>query len=98
MSDAATTASPPGAAPALDPLAVVRSRSYLSALMLAALLGVPISAAAYGFLALVSKIQTSVFLDLPKNLFGSTVPAWWPIPFLLLCGLLVGLTIRRFPG
>jgi hypothetical protein len=30
-----------------DPLAVVRSRRYLSLLVLAAILGVPISAAAY---------------------------------------------------
>ena len=25
-------------------------------------------------------------------------PAWWPIPFVALCGLLVGLTIRYLPG
>ena len=35
-------------APALDPLVVVRSRSYLAALVLAAVLGIPISAIAKG--------------------------------------------------
>ena len=40
--------------PALDPVTVLRSRAYLSALVLAAILGIPISAAAYGFLALVA--------------------------------------------
>ena len=25
-------------------------------------------------------------------------PAWWPVPFLVLCGLLTGLTIRHLPG
>jgi hypothetical protein len=33
----------------MDPAAVIRSRAYLSALALATLLGVPISAIAYGF-------------------------------------------------
>ena len=46
----------PGVA-AMDPVAVIRSRAYLSALVLAAILGIPISAVAYGFLALVAKIQ-----------------------------------------
>ena len=46
----------PGVA-AMDPAAVLRSRAYLSALVLAAILGIPISAAAYGFLALVAKLQ-----------------------------------------
>ena len=36
---------------------MIRSKSYLAALILAAILGIPISAIAYGFLALVSKIQ-----------------------------------------
>ncbi len=41
----------------MDPVAVLRSRAYLSALVLAAILGIPISAAAYGFLALVTNSQ-----------------------------------------
>ena len=45
---------------AMDPVAVVRSKPYLSALLLAAIMGIPISAAAYGFLALVSDVQEIV--------------------------------------
>jgi hypothetical protein len=41
-----------------DPAALLRSRSYLA---LAAIIGAPIPAAAYGFLALVSKMQGWVF-------------------------------------
>ena len=82
----------------LDPAAVIRSKPYLSALLLAAILGIPISAAAYGFLALVSELQEIVFDDLPDSLFDAGAPAWWPIPWLALCGLLVGLTIRYLPG
>ncbi|MCU1404521.1 MAG: chloride channel protein [Aeromicrobium sp.] len=84
--------------PAMDPAAVIRSRAYLSALVLATLLGVPISAIAYGFLALVSKIQQYLFADLPKDVFDGGAPAWWPVPFLVLCGLLTGLSIRHLPG
>ena len=83
---------------AMDPVAVMRSKPYLSALLLAAILGIPISAIAYGFLALVTKIQELVFDDLPADIFSGGVPAWWPVPWLVLCGVLTGLTIRYLPG
>ena len=82
----------------MDPVAVVRSRAYLSALVLAALLGIPVSAVAYGFLALVAAIQGYLFDDLPRDLFDGGTPAWWPVPWLGLCGLLVGLTVKHLPG
>jgi H+/Cl- antiporter ClcA len=91
-------ATPPGPPAALDPVAVVRSKAYLSALVLAGLLGVPISAIAYGFLALVGWLQGYLFTDLPGDLFEGTAPAWWPVPWLALCGLIVALTIRYLPG
>ena len=79
-------------------MAVIRSRPYISALVLAAILGIPISAVAYGFLALVAGIQSYLFNDLPTQLIGGPAPAWWPMPWLVLCGLLTGLTIRYLPG
>jgi H+/Cl- antiporter ClcA len=82
----------------MDPVAVMRSKAYLTALLLAAVLGIPISAMSYGFLALISKIQQLVFTDLPADVFSGGVPAWWPVPWLVLCGLLTGLTIRYLPG
>ncbi|MFJ1869650.1 chloride channel protein [Streptomyces sp. NPDC088097] len=89
---AGTTAAPQ------DPLAIVRTRGYLAVLVIAALLGVPISAAAFGFLALVSELQSLVYDDLPKALgFGAT-PDWWAIPLLVIAGVLVALTIRHLPG
>lgn len=81
-----------------DPVAVIRSKQYRQALVLAALLGVPISAVAYGFLAGVSALQELLFVDLPSDLFDGAAPAWWPVPWLALCGLLTGLTIRFLPG
>ena len=81
-----------------DPLALIRSRSYVALLVLAAIIGVPVSAAAYFFLALVSKMQGWIFTDLPKGLGFHSEPLWWPIPPLLLAGLLVALAIRYLPG
>jgi H+/Cl- antiporter ClcA len=81
-----------------DPVALLRSRSYAGLLVLAAILGVPISAAAYGFLALVSSLQEWLFTDLPKALGFGGAPPWWPLPLLVLAGVLVGLTIRHLPG
>ena len=92
------SATPDGRAPALDPLAVIRSRAYIAALVLAAILGIPISAVAYGFLALVAAIQKFLFTSLPNQILGSPAPAWWPVPWLVLCGLLTALTIRYLPG
>jgi H+/Cl- antiporter ClcA len=93
-----SVASVPGGPLATNPAAVIRSKPYLTALVLAAVLGIPISAIAYGFLALTTAIQRILFADLPNQLFGSPAPAWWPVPWLLLCGLLTGLTIRYLPG
>jgi H+/Cl- antiporter ClcA len=95
------TPPPPQApAPALapDPQALLRSRPYVVLLVMAAVLGVPISAVAWGFLALVSKLQGWIFTSLPHGLGFHTEPLWWPIPPLVLCGLLVALTIRYLPG
>jgi len=66
--------------------------------VLAAILGVPISAAAYGFLALVTSLQEWLFTDLPEALGLGGAPWWWPLPLLTLAGILVGLTIRYLPG
>jgi H+/Cl- antiporter ClcA len=79
-------------------MAVLRSRAYIRLLIVAAILGVPISAAAYGFLALVNYLQQELFTHLPHGLGLSTVPAWWPLPMLVIGGVLAGLAIRYLPG
>jgi H+/Cl- antiporter ClcA len=81
-----------------DPQVLLRSRSYVKLLILAALLGVPVSAASYGFLALVDWLQDAVFTDLPETLGFDSAPVWWPLPLLALAGLLVALAIRYLPG
>ncbi len=90
---------PTGSAPAMtDPVSVIRSRQYLSALVLAALIGLPISAIAYGYLAAVTWLQDTIFTSMPESLFGGEVPAWWPVPWLALSGLLCALAIQYLPG
>ena len=81
-----------------NPLAALRTRAYLGLLVLAALIGAPISAIAYGFLALVSKLQGWIFTDLPKGLGFHAEPLWWPLLPLAVAGVLVALTIQHLPG
>lgn len=95
--DAHPDPSAPGTAPP-DPLAMIRSRGYLRILLLAGLIGVPVSIAAYGFLALVDWLQEYLFTELPGVLGFAATPIWWPFPLLALSGLLVALSIRQLPG
>ncbi len=90
-------------APAADtappsPLEVLKSRSYVLALIMGAVVGAPVAAVAYLFLKLVAEAQQFLFTQLPTELGFDTEPAWWPIPLLVLSGLLVALTIRYLPG
>jgi H+/Cl- antiporter ClcA len=92
----AAAAGPSGGSP--DPATLLRSRAYVRLLIVAAILGVPISAAAYGFLALVSYLQKELFTHLPHGLGFSTAPAWWPLPMLLIGAVLTALAIQYLPG
>jgi chloride channel protein, CIC family len=79
-------------------MALLRSRSYVQLLVVAALIGVPVCAVAYGFLKLVAWLQEELFTDLPKTLGFDAAPTWWPFPLLALSGLLVALAIIHLPG
>ncbi|MGW3668742.1 chloride channel protein [Streptomyces sp. NPDC005141] len=81
-----------------DPVKLLRSREYLVLLVMAALIGVPVSAAAFGFLALVGELQPLIYTDLPKSLGFDGTPSWWPLPLLAVGGLLTGLTVQYLPG
>jgi H+/Cl- antiporter ClcA len=81
-----------------DPQALLRSRGYVGLLVMAAIIGVPVSAAAYGFLALVDYLQKEIFTHLPHGLGFQAEPVWWPLPVLALGGLLTALAIRYLPG
>jgi H+/Cl- antiporter ClcA len=82
--------------PDIGPL--MRTNRYIGLLVLAAILGVLVSVAAYGYLQLVSSMQRWMYQDLPSGVGLSPVPLWWPLIPLLLAGVVVGLTIRHLPG
>jgi H+/Cl- antiporter ClcA len=76
----------------------IRSKPYLGLLLLAAVIGVPVSVFAYFFLVLVSRLPHWIFTSLPRGLGFHGEPVWWPVPLLALAGLLVALVIRYLPG
>ena len=67
-------------------------------LVVAALIGAPIAAGSYLFLAAASQLEHWVYIKLPDQLGFSGVPGWWPILPLLLGGVLVAATIKYLPG
>ncbi|HEY6623534.1 MAG TPA: chloride channel protein [Acidimicrobiales bacterium] len=81
-----------------NPLELLKSRSYLKVLVLAAAIGVPISALAYFFLELVAYTQHQLYAHLPQALGFHGVPIWWPVPLLAVSGLVVALAIKYLPG
>lgn len=84
--------------PAVDPGTLLRSKNYLALLVLGAVLGVPVAALSYFFLKGVAATQTAVFSTLPKGLGFARPPLWWPLPPLVLSGLIVALCVRFLPG
>jgi H+/Cl- antiporter ClcA len=94
----APSASAAPAAAQLNPADMLRSRRYVVLLVLAAVIGAPVSAVAYWFLVLASDLQRWLYTDLPSGLGYATSPSWWPLPILAVAGLLVALVIRYVPG
>jgi H+/Cl- antiporter ClcA len=90
-------AAPP--APTAEKVAdTMRSRPYMVLLVLAAIVGVVISLAAWCFLELVYQIQQELFTHLPHALGYSTAPVWWPLPVLGIGALVVAAAIVKLPG
>lgn len=73
-------------------------RQFLALLLIAGLVGLVVSFAAWGFLELVHQIQVGLFTDLPKDVGYSQAPIWWPAPVCGIAGLLVAGAIVLLPG
>lgn len=95
---------PPEPAPPFDPavlpepVELLKSNGYVLLLVIGAIIGVPVAAFAYFFLKLVAQAQEYLFTTLPDDLGFHTVPPWWPVPLLVLSGLLVATAIKYLPG
>ncbi len=99
MTDPTPPPDAPVPAPApLDPEAMLRSRGFVVLLVFAAVIGLVVSLASWGFLELVHQVQLGLYSDLPSALGYSTIPDWWPIPILVLAGLPVAFAIVKLPG
>ncbi len=77
----------------------MRSKRYIVLLVIAAVVGVIVSVAAWGFLELIYQIQRELYTHLPSALgYHHGPPKWWPLPILAVAGVLVALAITRLPG
>jgi H+/Cl- antiporter ClcA len=85
-----------GAAPAIPG---ARPAMLLALLAVAAIVGLVVSFASWGFLEGVHQIQEGVFVDLPREVgYDNGAPVWWPLPVLALAGLVAAFAIERLPG
>src|SRR5215467_8396842 len=89
-------AQPPSIPP--DPIQLLKSKSYLALLLMGAVIGVPVSAAAYFFLKWINVTQKWVFNTFPNDLGFHGAPNWWPMLPLVISGVAVSACIRYLPG
>ncbi|MDQ0939922.1 chloride channel protein [Streptomyces sp. V1I1] len=78
--------------------AMLRSPGYLKTLVFCALIGIPVSFAAFWFLVALRELERLMWADLPQALDWNTPPWWWPLPLLLVAGIVVGLVVTHLPG
>jgi H+/Cl- antiporter ClcA len=79
--------------------ATLRSRGYVVLLVMAAVVGLGVSLASWGFLELVHQIQVGTFTDLPRDLgYHDGAPMWFYLPVLAIAGVVAAFAIARLPG
>ena len=81
-----------------DPDGLLRSRDYRVLLVFAAVIGVVVSLASWGYLELIHYLQEWLYKDLPSGLDLSPVPTWWPLPVLAVASVPIAFAIARLPG
>ncbi|MFG3659832.1 chloride channel protein [Streptomyces sp. NPDC047706] len=77
---------------------LLRTPAYQKALVASALIGVPVSLAAFWFLAGLHQLEHLMWAGLPAGLGWETPPWWWPLPLLAVAGVAVGLVVKHLPG
>ncbi|MEU3463093.1 chloride channel protein [Streptomyces sp. NPDC006733] len=96
MNEAKPRPAEPGAA---DPLrGLLLAPGYLRTLVLCALVGIPVSLAAFWFLVGMHQLGHLLWADLPQAWGWDAPPWWWPLPLLAIAGVCVGLIATRLPG
>ncbi|MET9749683.1 chloride channel protein [Streptomyces ardesiacus] len=74
------------------------SPGYRRLLLLCVLLGVPVSLACFFFVGFQHELQHWVWTSLPEAVGYDTPPWWWPLPALVLAGLVLAPIVTRMPG
>ena len=93
------TSPEPGQQAAVTEIGVMlHHRGYLMLVLFAALLGIPLSVIAFGFLAAVHQLEDLVWHTIPEEMGYHTAPGWWAILVLALAGIVVGLVVAHAPG
>ncbi|MFE1790572.1 chloride channel protein [Streptomyces sp. NPDC059525] len=90
------TATPAGEAELLRGL--LKTPAYRKTLVLCALIGIPVSLVCFWFLAGLDELQHLLWESLPDGLGWEAAPWWWPLPLLLVAGVVVGWVAARLPG
>ncbi|TVL89624.1 chloride channel protein [Streptomyces sp. SAJ15] len=93
---------PPGAAAQPDETerlrAVLHSPGYLRTVGFCALIGVPVSLAAFWLLVGLHQLTRLLWESWPHTLGWQVPPWWWPLPLALVPGVVVGVVATRLPG
>jgi H+/Cl- antiporter ClcA len=83
----------------MDPAALLVSRGFVVLLVIAAVVGLLVSLAAWCFVELIYQIQQEVFTHLPHALgYPNGAPKWWYLPVLAIAGVITAFAIARLPG
>jgi H+/Cl- antiporter ClcA len=82
-----------------DPNATLLSKGFIVLLVIAAIVGIVVSLAAWCFLELIYQIQHELYHHLPSALgYQHGPPLWWSLPILAIAGLITAFAIKRLPG
>ena len=99
VEQAAPPAGDTGPAASEDPTATLLTKGFLVLLVIAAIVGVVVSLAAWGFLELIYQIQQELYHHLPNAVgYHNGPPVWWSLPILGIAGVITALAITRLPG
>jgi chloride channel protein, CIC family len=77
---------------------ILRRPGYFKLLVVCALVGIPVSVVAFGFLAAEHALTDVFWEDLPDAVGFDEAPWWWGIPSLIVAGLIVAFTVLKLPG
>ena len=82
-----------------DPDSTLLSNGFVVLLVIASVVGVLVSLAAWCFVELIYQIQRELYTHLPSAVgYHNGPPLWWSLPILAIAGLITAFAIVRLPG